>query len=433
MTWTTRRRARSLPGPAIAAAAAASLLAIAGVLSGAALVGGRDFTPQAVVPLLCGLGALCLLGLAAPRSPSVAWLACVATALFAAAAFIPLYADARSMPDESIPVAFALLFRTALLAPGAIALAYAVDPARRFRPWVPPVAWALLMALAVVLVAGFVQLAAGAPADGTVAIPQVLWFGIVAVIAGLGIAGDVDPAVARVREQLRAYPGAAASPLARLRLLAGELLPWSDATHRGAVESERARIAFDLHAEILPSLRRALTTAEAGGSPERLAADLRAAVVDVEDLLVARRSIVLEELGIIPALEWLAERTEERSAVQVVMEVGGDGPERRPPRGVERAAFRIAQLALDNVIRHAPGASVRLSVEAGPARVRLLVEDDGPGLDRAGGEARDGRRGIADMRSEARAIGGELAFERGPDERGTRVRLEWSERPSVRR
>lgn len=178
---------------------------------------------------------------------------------------------------------------------------------------------------------------------------------------------------------------------------------------------------------MLPSLRRALTQAEAGGTVERLAADLRSAVDEVESMLVARRAIVLEEMGLLAAVEWLAERVEDRSDVRVEIEVGG-GPAdpSRPPRDVERAAFRVAQLALDNVVRHAPGslATVRLAVL--PGNVQLRIEDDGEGppVDEAAA-ARGGRRGIADMRAEARAAGAALELGRGAGGRGAAVEFRW--------
>ena len=150
---------------------------------------------------------------------------------------------------------------------------------------------------------------------------------------------------------------------------------------------------------------------------------------EVESLLVARRSIVLEELGLLAAVEWLAERVEDRSDVRVEIEVeptGADGDGGRPPKEVERAAFRVAQLALDNVIRHAPGSLARVSVASSARSVRLRIDDDGDGppVDEAAA-TRAGRRGIADMRAEAKACGARLEVGRGEAGRGTSVELAW--------
>ena len=221
-----------------------------------------------------------------------------------------------------------------------------------------------------------------------------------------------------------------------LRVFVDELVPGREAGRAEAVESERGRLAADLHAEVLPSLRRALAEAEGGGTVERLAADLRSAVDEVEALLLARRSIVLEEMGLLAGLEWLAERTEDRSDVRVEILVDGGpafpspgaAPPARPPRDVERAAFRVTQLALDNVVRHAPGASVvrapRRRREPRPAADRGRRRWT---ADRRGGCRARGRRGLADMRAEARACGGALDVGRGPDDTGTAIGFRWPE------
>jgi len=201
-----------------------------------------------------------------------------------------------------------------------------------------------------------------------------------------------------------------------------------------ATESERRRLASELHAEVLPGLYRSLEAAEDGGSVERLAQDLREAVEEVEGMLTRRRSIVLEEIGLLAALEWLAERTEERSDVTIEIDVettaepGDSG--RRPPRFVERAAFRVAQLALENVTRHAPGASVAVHLAIVPEAVRMTIEDDGPGLGRTpAGAARAGCKGLADMDEEARACGASLVVSSpspGTEGRGVVVDFDWT-------
>jgi signal transduction histidine kinase len=98
----------------------------------------------------------------------------------------------------------------------------------------------------------------------------------------------------------------------------------------------------------------------------------------------------------------------------------------RPPREAERAAFRVAQLALDNVVRHAPASTARVSVAVAPRLIRLRVEDDADSapIDEAAA-TRSGRRGIADMRAEAAACRGALEVWRGANDRGTAIVFRW--------
>jgi signal transduction histidine kinase len=203
---------------------------------------------------------------------------------------------------------------------------------------------------------------------------------------------------------------------------------------RLAAADERTRIAADLHAQVVPAVRRALDEAEHGGSPDRLVETLRAVLADVDAMGAERHSITLDALGLVSAIEQLAERTEERSDVRITIDVASqatpstmatdDGE--RPPRAVETAALRIAQLALENVVRHAPAATVRLEVVADPGRVRLVVADDGPGLAPRSGEtaAAAGRRGLVDMRMAAESCGGSVVVHSG-DGRGAVITFSW--------
>jgi signal transduction histidine kinase len=318
----------------------------------------------------------------------------------------------------------------ALLVPPAIAAAYATHDGRRPRA-VAATAWLLAIGLGSLLVVNFLVRTLGGERGG---VPEWAWLGVIGALLVLGLARDLRPAVTRTRARVAAgeaagvtVGGRSGDALSVMRTFVDELVPGREAGRAEAAEDERGRLAADLHAEVLPSLRRALAQAEDGGTVERLAADLRAAVDEVESLLVARRSIVLEEMGLLAGVEWLAERVEDRSDVRVEIEVeAADALGGRPPRDVERAAFRVAQLALDNVVRHAPGCTALVAVAASAAAVRLRIQDDGDGprVDELAA-ARGGRRGISDMRAEARACGATLEIGCGMDGRGTSVELRW--------
>jgi signal transduction histidine kinase len=394
--------------------------------------------PSDWVPHLWGAAAIVLVVLVHAWAPTLAWCALIVGSAASALGCVGLVREIAAEGDPTPPVLSALV-AVALVVPPVIAAAYATADGR--GPLAARLgAWAAAGALSAVLVGSFLSRTLGGERGG---VPEWLWLGVIGALTAAGLARDLGPALVRTRRRYAAArtagddgparpgPGGA---LSALRIFLDEVVPGREAGRAEAAESERGRLAADLHAEVLPSLRRALAEAEGGGTVERLAADLRTAVDEVEALLVARRSIVLEEMGLLAGLEWLAERTEDRSDVRVEILVEGDGasagpgdrPSARPPRDVERAAFRVAQLALDNVVRHAPGASVSVRLATSAGHVRLRIEDDGDGtpIDEAAA-LRSGRRGIADMRAEARACDAAIEVGRGPGGRGTSIGFAW--------
>ena len=97
----------------------------------------------------------------------------------------------------------------------------------------------------------------------------------------------------------------------------------------------------------------------------------------------------------------------------------------RPPAAVELAAYRVAQEALVNALKHG-AAPISVSYRATSAGVTLSVDDAGPGIDRDAltRAERDGRLGIASMAQRAEAIGARLVLGARPAG-GTHVGLEW--------
>jgi signal transduction histidine kinase len=382
--------------------------------------------PSDLVPHLWGIGALVIVVLVHSWAPTLAWTVTIIGSAASALGAVGLVREVRvASGGEPVAILSGLVI-VALMVPPAIAAAYATHDGRRPRP-VLLLAWSAVIVLGSTLALGFLVRTLGGERGG---VPEWAWLGVIGGLAVVGLARDLRAPFARSRARIateRAAGGGQGGALTALRIVVDELVPGREAGRAEAVEDERGRLAADLHAEVLPSLRRALAEAEAGGTVERLAADLRAAVDEVESLLVARRSIVLDEMGLLAGVEWLAERVEDRSDVRVVIEVGAaDSAGGRPPREVERAAFRVAQLALDNVIRHAPGSTVLVGVTASAGAVRLRIADDGDGppVDEAAA-MRTGRRGIADMRAEARACAASLELGRGAGGRGTTVELRW--------
>jgi signal transduction histidine kinase len=182
---------------------------------------------------------------------------------------------------------------------------------------------------------------------------------------------------------------------------------------------------------VVPELRRAVRSASAAGLGGH---ELRATLNDVEALMAERHSVVLERFGLVAALEWLAERTEERSTTKVQIEVDTAAGEAEVSRDVARAAFRVALLAVDNAVRHAPGAPVTIMVAESAAVLRLEVHDAGPGTDpeAARRSSLAGHRGLADMEGAAAEVGARIAFgdAAGASTGGTSITFSWPSPPS---
>jgi signal transduction histidine kinase len=252
------------------------------------------------------------------------------------------------------------------------------------------------------------------------------------LLTTVGIIGDILPSAERARARVALTHRGTASGGERLvgwaRAFADEVSPGRSRA-RLAVLSERHRFARDIHADVVPGLRRVLADAEHGAEADRLAASLREVLADLEAVGETQHPIQLEIGGLVPALAWLAERVERRTDLRVTLDVddappGQDGD---VPTDVAATTFSVAALALGNVAKHALGSHATVRVCAGRDLVDLTVSDDGPGItDEAIATARaNGRRGMADMAAEAATIGAVVDVAPGPDGAGTIVTFRW--------
>lgn len=185
-----------------------------------------------------------------------------------------------------------------------------------------------------------------------------------------------------------------------------------------AVESERRRLAADIHDGPLQSILLLGQQLEAEGHSDS-AASARAVAVELRDIAGELRLPMLDDLGVGPALDWLAERAQRMTGVTVSVEYEGL---RRPPPDVELATFRIAQEAMANAIRHGQP-PIRITYRTDGERLTLSVEDEGEGFARTTRPG-SGGHGLLNMHMRAEAIGARLELLHRPD-RGTHVGVEW--------
>ena len=417
-------------------------LTIAAIVVGLAAVdtlAGGLRSSRDLVATLTAAAALLLAILAARRGAWVAWPLIVLAALVGAGVPIELAraapADVLGSPDW-LPVAIGSS-AGATLAVATTAL-YATRPSAGPPRWLVVVAVAVVAWLAIACVLVIAAVLGGVDADPAftwldlATLPVSIHVHLVLLLGAVGLGQDVRDAARRAdRRRLADRATGFATTGERVRATLRELIPGEPEALRADVEAERIRLAGDLHASVLPRLRAAIAEAEGGGAPATLAARLRDVDDELERVMHERWPVVLESFGLVVALEELAEQAEtDRSAAPadgarptVLLDVeAADG---RAPRPVERAAFRIAQVALDNALRHAAAGEVRLAVAVSPARLGLTVADDGRGLATSTDE--DGPstgRGLADLQVQAAAVGGSVVVEAEPGG-GMRVRFAW--------
>jgi signal transduction histidine kinase len=199
-----------------------------------------------------------------------------------------------------------------------------------------------------------------------------------------------------------------------------------------AREDERRRLARDLHDGPAQTLAAALfgvdlavgalDRAPATARDELLAARalVRDALDDVRALMAGLRPRLLEQRGVVVALNGLASMPP-LWGTEVTIEAQGIGPGERLPADVELGLFRITQEAVSNARRHGTASHVRVSLAVRPGLAELLVVDDGRGFlwePEFGWSSRG--EGLPGMRERTELLGGTLRVDSAPGA-GTRI------------
>lgn len=177
---------------------------------------------------------------------------------------------------------------------------------------------------------------------------------------------------------------------------------------------ERQKLAVEIHddsVQVMASvaLRIEALVAEAADNTQRerllsLARDVRDSVGRLRSMMFELGSNVLEEEGLVPALDEMLARIQQQHSISCSIETVGDPP---LSPGLRSTMFRIAREAVSNAVKHS-GAS-NIDVEIGEDRdgVHLCVSDDGRGFDTTA-EAPEGHIGISTMRARAVSAGGTI-------------------------
>lgn len=196
-----------------------------------------------------------------------------------------------------------------------------------------------------------------------------------------------------------------------------------------AQEDERKRIARELHDEtsqglavLAMGLEAAQDALRCGRTPrlDEVKAVAVRTLEDVHRLILDLRPSVLDDLGLLSAIRWYAERHLETRGIAVRCEFGE--LDRRLPPEMETALFRICQETMSNVARHAKATAVLVQVGVEGDEIRIEIEDDGRGFDLAEAARREARRpwGLMGIRERAEILGGTARIDSAPGQ-GTRV------------
>ncbi|HXR28479.1 MAG TPA: GAF domain-containing protein [Solirubrobacteraceae bacterium] len=256
-------------------------------------------------------------------------------------------------------------------------------------------------------------------------VPMVYRGEAVGVLAAFDRGEDAAMFTVDDEQTLRAFAVSAATAVAMAQSVQADRLRSSLA----AADAERRRWARELHDETLQGLgglRLLLSSALRTDELARSQQAMRDAIERIEQEIGNLRSIItdlrpaaLDELGLRTAIEALLDRHRGHDALEIEHELGLPGPgtgARRFDEGLEMAAFRLVQEALNNVVKHAGASRVRVAVVESDEMLIVEVQDDGGGFDTT---VLSQGFGLAGMRERVALVDGTLHIESG--ERGTLV------------
>lgn len=223
-----------------------------------------------------------------------------------------------------------------------------------------------------------------------------------------------------------------------------------------AQEEERKRIARELHDEVSQSLTALLYEAEDGlemddhpssSTRERLQSicDLTQHTLNnIHKLIFDLRPSMLDQLGLIPALRWLAETRLETRGVRIAVNDGSNSQpadnetdSHRLAPEIETTLYRVVQEAINNIARHAAARNVEINLELNEETAKVDIRDDGIGFDltelnasavkdleEMEGTQPDNTRGLGIMGMQERIelLGGELEILTAPGN-GTQIHI----------
>ena len=195
-----------------------------------------------------------------------------------------------------------------------------------------------------------------------------------------------------------------------------------------AEERERRAISRELHDEVGQSLSALLIDVEnlaempsEGGAFRQGLQKIRTlaenCVNEVRNMALLLRPSMLDDLGLVAALDWQAREVSKRTGMLV--DTMDENVSENLPEDYKTCVYRIVQEALNNCSKHAYAKNVRVVLRQEPNHLRVTIEDDGKGFD----ASRVRGLGLVGMNERVSQLGGVLKVESDPA-RGTRLRVD---------
>jgi len=198
-----------------------------------------------------------------------------------------------------------------------------------------------------------------------------------------------------------------------------------------AQEDERRRVAIELHDGIVQNIvsalfRLQLCSARLGDASEEVRSALsesqeivNESVIEIRRIIAGLRPTMLDDLGLVVALERYIQSLQMETKLSIKIEVKGDDTPALSPEA-ETTIFRIAQEGLNNIIKHSDCSNAVLSIGLENGHLLLVIQDDGAGFDLLGLQKRSTHSfGLVGMRERAQTLGGLLEVDSSPGEGAT--------------
>lgn len=184
------------------------------------------------------------------------------------------------------------------------------------------------------------------------------------------------------------------------------------------LEEERKKIGRDLHDSIVQDLvglklhlENGIRTLERDHPQVNLdsfknnLAHINKAIIQLREIIMGLRPSILDDLGLIPALEWYC-REFSKTYGQFRFTVDLDTPSVAIPDDMATAVFRIVQEALQNIVKHSHASSVAVTIREEDRLLKVCVEDDGQGMDLDSNKITLLSMGFSGMRERAESVHG---------------------------